>query len=147
MPFLGDLRPETRPLIDEICLSKQGFVFSRDYDRCEWREVCAFIANHMIIRGLKLVVEGGKPRGGWTQVFGGQTFSAEDFKVLRKARHEPLEWVWELLAIKGLQRVEVSSEIHQAPLHHSKNMTFFAEFSASIDNGFSEFLRSELVRS
>jgi hypothetical protein len=68
--------------------------------------------------------------------------------VLRKARHEPLEWVWELLTVKGIRNVEVCSEIRQDPLAvgHSMAMTFFAEFSASIDKGFAEFLTKELVR-
>lgn len=142
VPFFSDMRPETRPLITEISLTKKGFVYSRDYDRCEWTSVCEYLAKQMYLRSLKLCIEGGKPRGGW----GNQIFSATDFTVLKKARYEPLEWVWEILGMQGLQNLQISSEIRDAPLGHSQAMTFFAEFSASIETGFAEFLRQELIR-
>lgn len=142
-PFFGDLRVETRPFVHEISLLKQGFVYSRDYDRCEWKEVCNFLKDNMQLSSLKLVVEGGRPSRGWD---GFPLFSAGDFRTMSKLRHEPLEWVWELLAIEGIRNLEIGSEIHHCPPTHSNGMQFFAAFSASIEDGFTDFLRAELVR-
>ena len=43
VPFFSDLSLQTRSLIQEISLTKQGSVYSRDYDRCEWSNVCEFL--------------------------------------------------------------------------------------------------------
>lgn len=143
VPFFGDLKLQTRPLVREIALVKQGSVYSRDYDRCEWSEVCNFLRDSMRLRSLHLIVAGGRPSMGWE---GLPTYSAEDFRTLSKVHHEPLEWVWELLTIKGIQHLKISADIHHCPPSHSKAMAFFAAFSASIEKGFTEFLRAELVR-
>jgi hypothetical protein len=142
VPFLTDLTKQTKPLIHEISIVKQGSVYSRDYDRCEWTNVCEFLKSNMQLGSLKLVVEGGRPSLGWD---GLPEYSVADFKTLSSVRYEALEWVWELLSIKGLRSVEVSPEIHHCPPSHSNAMEFFAAFSASIEKGFAEFLRSELL--
>lgn len=142
VPFFSDMMQRTRPVIDEISLVKQGSVYARDYDRCEWSSVCDFLKDHMQLGSLKLTVEGGRPSLGWE---GLPKYSASDFKTLSNVRYEPLEWVWELLSIKGIRNLEVVSEIHHCPPSHSSAMAFFAAFSSSIEKGFAEFLRSELV--
>jgi hypothetical protein len=143
VPFLGDLTIQTRPLVQRISLVKQGSVYSRDYDRCEWTEACKFLRESMQLRSLKLVVEGGRPSLGWD---GLPTYTAEDFLTLSKVRHEPLEWVWELLGIKGLQNLDIGAEIHHCAPSHSSGTEFFAAFSSSIKQGFTEFMKAELLR-
>lgn len=143
VPFFGDLTFYTRPLVQELSLVKQGSVYSRDYDRCEWTEVCNFLKDNMQLRNLKLVVEGGRPSKGWE---GLPTYSAKEFATLSKVRHEHLEWVWQLLSIKGIQDLDVSAEIHYCPPSHSNAMAFFAAFSSSIEEGFTDFLRAELIK-
>ena len=143
VPFFGDLTKQTRPLIREISLVKQGSVYSRDYDRCEWAQMCSFLREQMQIRSLNLVVEGGRPSLGWA---GLPTYSANDFKTLEKVKLEQLEWVWQLLAIKGIKKLEVGSQINHCPPSHSDAMAFFAGFSASIEEGFAEYLRGKLCR-
>lgn len=142
VPFFSDLTKPTRPLIHEICLIKQGFVYSRDYDRCEWSNACEFLRDNMRLDNIKLVVEGGRPSLGWAGL--PQYFSA-DFRTLASVRYEALEWVWELIAIKGVRKLEISSEIHHCPPSHSSGMAFFAAFSASIECGFADFLQHEMV--
>jgi len=141
VPFFSDLRAKTRFLVNEISLVKQGYVYSRDYDRCEWSSVCEFIREKMRLSSLKLVVEGGRPSLGWKGFPG---YTVADFKSLSNVRYEALEWVWELLAIKGISRLDVTSEIHHCPPSHSSAMAFFAAFSASIETGFAEYLRAEM---
>ncbi len=142
VPFFSDMTTRTRLKIHEISLTKQGSVYSRDYDRCEWSSVCDFLKEHMGVGSLNLTVEGGRPALGWD---GYPEYTAKDFKTLANVRYEPLEWVWELLSIKGLRKLQIDSEIHHCPPSHSSAMAFFAAFSSSIEKGFSEYLRSELV--
>lgn len=142
VPFFSDLSKQTRPLVHEISITKQGSVYSRDFDRCEWNGVCDFLKEHMEIGSLKLIVEGGRPALGWT---GLPEYTPADFKTLSRVRYEALDWVWELLSIGKIRKLEVGSEIHHCPPSHSSAMAFFAAFSASIETGFAEFLRSELL--
>jgi hypothetical protein len=144
VPFFGDLTAQTRPLIREISLVKQGFVYSRDYDRCEWTNLCEFLKNSMFLQSLKLTVEGGRPSLGWD---GLPEFTIGDYKTMSDIRYEPLEWVWELLSIKGLRNLYVSSEIHHCPPSHSNAMAFFAAFSSSIEKSFVEFIKGRMIES
>jgi len=141
VPFFSDLTKHTRLLAKEISLVKQGSVYSRDYDRCEWSGVCNFLQSDMQLSSLKLVVEGGRPALGWD---GLPKYTVADFKTLQSVRYEALEWVWELLTINGIQKLEISSDIYHCPPSHSSAMAFFAAFSASIETGFADFLRSEM---
>jgi len=142
VPFFSDISKQNRPLIHSISVVKQGSVYSRDYDRCEWGSVMEFLREHMQVGSLRLVVEGGRPSLGWE---GLPEYSSSDFKTLSSVAYEPLEWVWELLSLRGLRNLEIGSEIHHCPPSHSSAMAFFAAFSASIETGFAEFLRSELL--
>lgn len=142
VPFLSDLTSHSRPLVNEITLFKQGSVYSRDYDRCEWSNVCDFLAKNMQLGSLRLVVEGGRPILGWD---GLPEYSMSDFQTLSSVKYEALEWVWELLSIKSIRKLDVASEINHCPPSHSSAMAFFAAFSASIETGFAEFLKSELL--
>jgi hypothetical protein len=143
VPFFSDLTIQTRPLIREISLVKQGSVYSRDYDRCEWSKLCEFLADNMKLESLKLTVEGGRPSLGWE---GLPEFTVGDFKTMSDIRYEPLEWVWEMLPIKGIQNLEISSEIHHCPPSHSNAMAFFAAFSSSTEKGFAEYLKGQMVK-
>jgi hypothetical protein len=142
VPFFSDIMKDNRPLVHEISLVKQGSVYCRDYDRCEWSNVCEFLQKDMQIRCLVLVVEGGRPSLGWD---GLPKYSVSDFKTLSSVKYEALEWVWELLSIRGVLKLDVKSEIHHCPPSHSSAMAFFAAFSASIESGFTEYLREELL--
>jgi hypothetical protein len=96
----------------------------------------------MQLGSLKLVVEGGCPSLGWD---GLPKYSPADFKTLSSVKYEPLEWVWELLSVKGIRNLIVSSEIRHCPPSHSSAMAFFVAFSASIETAFAEFLRAEMM--
>ena len=142
VPFFSDMTKQSRALVREVALVKQGSVYCRDYDRCEWSAVCEYLKDHMRLESLNLVVEGGRPSMGWAAI---PEYTVGDFKTLSTVGYEALEWVWELLSIKGLRKLDVSAEIHHCPPSHSSAMSFFAAFSASIEAGFADFLRSEMV--
>lgn len=144
VPFFSDLTIQTRPLIHEISLVKQGFVYSRDYDRCEWSNLCELLRDKIQLQSLKLTVEGGRPSLGWE---GLKQFTVGDFQTLSDIKYEALEWVWELLSIKGIRNLEIASEIQHCPPSHSNAMAFFAAFSSSIEKSFADFLRGHMIES
>lgn len=142
VPFLSNLSASIRLMVRGLSIVKQGSVYTRDFDRCEWANACEFLRENMRLQSLHLVVEGGRPALGWE---GLPEFNQSDFKTLQSVAYDPLDWVWELLTIKGIQNLEVGSEIHHCPPSHSNAMAFFATFSAAIDKGFTDFLRSEML--
>lgn len=143
VPFFSDITPGTRSLVRGISLFKQGFVFCRESNRCEWSNLCEFLRDQMQLKSLGLIVEGGRPRLGWDGLI---SYTSAEFKTLTSVSYEPLNWVTQLLEIKGLQKLDITSEIHSIPpSSHSSYMAFFGAFSASIEHGFTEYLQRELV--
>ncbi|TGO45349.1 hypothetical protein BOTNAR_0677g00040 [Botryotinia narcissicola] len=142
VPFFSDLNPSTRPLIQEISLFKQGFIFSLESNRCDWNNLCKFLRDHMQLKGLKLIVEGGQTRGEQET----RQYTPSDFKTLTTHSNEHFVWVSQLLEIKGIQKLDITSEMQSMPSsNHSSSMALFVAFSASIMNGFAEYLRRELI--
>ncbi|KAI9644589.1 hypothetical protein NHQ30_006610 [Ciborinia camelliae] len=94
------------------------------------------------LKSLKLIIEGGRPRLGWGNL---TRYTSADFKTLSRVAFEPLEWAFQLLEIKGIQRLKITSEMHSIPPPSRSSMAFFSAFSASIENGFAEYLRRELI--
>ncbi|KAM3075679.1 hypothetical protein ACMFMG_007810 [Clarireedia jacksonii] len=145
IPFFSDVTPLTRPLVKEISLYKRGFIFCRESNRCEWSNICEFLRDKMQLRSLKLILEGGRPRLGWDN---SAQYTLADFITLSRVAYEPLEWALQLREIKGIETLDISSEIHSIPPpSHSAAMAFFGAFSASIETGFAEFLRREMILS
>ena len=105
--------------------------------------MCEFLKDRMRLDSLmKLVVEGGLPNLGWD---GLPTYSVADFKTLFNVKYEALEWVWHLLSIQAIRSLDVSSELRNCPPSHSSGTALFVAFSSSIETGFSDYLRSEMV--
>lgn len=138
-PFMTDLTPGTRSLLREISLYKRGPIPSSESDRSEWRSVCRFLQEMGSVQKLRLVVQGGLPSVDWQ---GPKEFTANDFQLLADLKHESLEWVDELAQVR-IQELEVLSDVHYFPPPTSTNMLVFAAFSASIERGLTEFLRSQ----
>lgn len=143
VPFFSDLTSRTRSLVQGMSLFKQGFVFSRESNRCEWSNLCEYLRDQMQLKTLRLIVEGGRPRLGWND---SAKYTLADFKALSSVAYEPLDWVEQLLEIKGIETLDIDSEIHPIPPpSHSSAMAFYGAFSASIETGFTEYLRRELI--
>jgi hypothetical protein len=142
VPFLSDLRPSTRALIQEVALTKKGSVFTRDFDSCEWHNACASIGQTLQLRKIELRVVGGKPLNGWDNIV---QYTVQDFRTLASVRFEGLEWVREFIQIQSLNDLEVIPTIEHCPPPRSTAMTFFAAFSASIDKGFTAYLREQML--
>lgn len=139
-PFLSDLSPGSRQLIQELSLCKRGPLPIFENDRSEWRSLCRYLAEACVVKKLRLVVQGGRPSKDWT---GPKEFSARDLQLLADLKHESLDWVGELAQV-DIQELEVLPDMHYSPPPTNSNMLIFAAVSASIEKGLTEFLRSQL---
>ena len=131
-------------------LSPRSFRYTKDFDRCEWRNACAFISQNLRLVQLDLHVEGGTPSLAnrpalyWKQK---STYSKADFALIARMDEmdEDMEWMKNVVAIKGLQVLNVKALLQHCPVPGSKAMAFFVNFSASIETGFADYLRSLMV--
>ena len=71
------------------------------------------------------------------------TFEKADFKEIE--RFEGMEWMSQLVAIKGLQRLDIKTIWEICPPPRSNALAFFVNFSASIEKGFAEYLREHML--
>ncbi len=147
VPFLQDLTPAALSSIKCISLVKRSLPYTKDFDRYEWRNTCAFISQNLRLEQLNLFVEGGtlslekEPALYWKH------YSMADFALIARLAEmdEDMEWMKHVVAIKDLQTLNVKALLQHCPMPGSKAMTFFLNFSASIEKGFAEYLRSLMV--
>ena len=150
LPFLRDLTPAALSSIKRMSFVKRSLPYTKDFDRCEWRNACAFISQKLRLVQLNLYVEGGtpslanKPALYWKQK---STYSKADFSLIAKLDEmdEDMEWMKHVVAIKDLHVLNVKALLQHCPIPGSKAMAFFINFSASIEKGFAEYLRSLMV--
>lgn len=140
IPFLEDLTTEARSSIIRINIVKRALPYLKDFDHCEWRNLCGYLSNNMDLVELGLVVRGGTPATQW-QVK--EIYNKTDFSLI--SRFEGMEWMNQLVAIKGLRHLDVKADLQHCPPPISNAMAFFITFSASIECGFTEYLRSEMI--
>jgi len=145
VPFLSDLTPQTRHLIWKISLTKQGSIYCREFDRWEWSSVCSFIAENLKIRQLVLRVMGIQAPREWPME-GVQQYTISDFRTLASVGFEGLEWVRDLRRITSLEDLEIIPTLVSCPpVRSSTAMAFYTAFSRSIDKGFQDYLRAEML--
>jgi len=152
VPFLEDLTPAALSSIRRIKMVKRSLPYTKDFDRCEWRNACSFIAGNarsmnMRLQHLDLDVCGGtpclanKPTLHWNQ---NHIYTKSDFGIISRLEdmEEDMDWVRYIVEIKGLQFLSVKALLEHCPIPGSKKMAFFVNFSASIEKGFTDYLRS-----
>jgi len=140
VPFLSDLTPCALSSIKRIDIIKCALPCVKDFDRREWRKICDFMSNNMQLVELGLGVIGGQPACDWEVK---DNFVEEDFKLI--SSFECMEWVGQITQIKGLHKLDVRAHLQPCQQPCTNFMTFFVNFSGSIENGFAEFLKSEMV--
>lgn len=134
--------------------------------------MCGFLANEMRIRTLELGVvtrrkrdgerltstsmtEGSNEDGDKDNVDDGvKAITKQEFEVLRRMQKEwkasiggvDLEWVEQLMRIKGLDDVKVRSvAMDHCSGGGGEGMGFWKAFSRSVEGGFEEWVRSVMV--
>ncbi|KXL42149.1 hypothetical protein M433DRAFT_75856 [Acidomyces richmondensis BFW] len=145
VPFLSDLTPFTRSCIKSIRLVKRALAYEKEFDRCEWSTALRYLTSSstgVSLRCLKLGVVAGRPgKNGWDRI---AVYSADDMRLLRQM--EGYEWMQYLLEFQGLQQLDVHAVIeHCPPGTNSSAMAHYIRFSASVETGFAEYLKEQLV--
>ena len=141
LPFLHDLTIPTRGLIQEITLRKRGSVCIIESESPAWGFVCQNLCMLPNLRKLKVIIEGGCPRHEWQ---GPQTLILSDLRLLYSTHHESLQWVRELASVKGLERLEIVTDMQHMPQPKTTSSLIFAALSASIETSLVEFLKTDL---
>jgi hypothetical protein len=145
-PFLRDLTGIARSCIKGVRLVKRALAYEKEFDRCEWSTAVECISSPdmgLSLRSLDLGVVAGKPGpNGWDRI---AAYSACDFRLL--VGLEGMEWMRELLEIRGLQDLNVNAVVeHCPPATSSMAMAGYIRFSASIETGLAGFLEEQLLR-
>ncbi|KAL8911623.1 MAG: hypothetical protein Q9171_003230 [Xanthocarpia ochracea] len=147
VPFFRDLTPAALASIRSIRFVKRALPYCKDFDKCEWRTACAYLANQTKLRRVILAVVGGRPSpirgalvGHWEQQ---GPWSMKDFDHIIQS--ERMEWARQLMSIKNLRTLEVVAALEHCPPPRSKDMVFFANFTVNIEIGFSAYLKRVMV--
>ncbi|KAK4691286.1 hypothetical protein P7C71_g5677, partial [Lecanoromycetidae sp. Uapishka_2] len=98
LPFLQDLTPAALDPIKHLSITKRSLPYTKDFDRCEWRNACSFISKKLKLAQLDLVVYGGtpslanRPALHWKQT---HTFTESDFGTISKLKEmdDDMDWV------------------------------------------------------
>ena len=145
IPFFRDLTPFARSCIKNVRLVKRALPYDKEFDRAEWSSALRYLTNsssNVNIRRLELGVVAGRPgSNGWDRI---PTYSARDFELLKDVGG--MEWMQYLMEFKDLQEMEVNAVIeHCPPATNSMAMAGYIRFSASVETGFSTFIRNHLL--
>ena len=140
VPFFQDLTPMALASIARVNIVKRALPYVKEFDRCEWRNMCAYMSKNMQLAQLGLGIAGGRPVW-WTEA--PETFQSEDFRMISDL--EGMEWVNEIATITDLHVLDVKAHLAHCPVPTSDAMAFFIHFSSSIETGFAEYLRAQMV--
>jgi hypothetical protein len=145
IPFLADLTPYARSCIKSIRIVKRALPDEKEFDRCEWSNAMRYLTtrgNNIKLRRLQLGIVAGRPGStGWDRI---PKYSAKDCALL--AQGHGMEWMQYLLEITDLESLDVRAIVQNcASASSSATMAHYVRFSASVETGFAEFLRSRLL--
>lgn len=138
--------------------TKKALPYTKEFDRAEWSSLCAYVAQNLCLRTLQLGIIAGRPgEEGWESI---AAIGKEGFEVLNKMQKDwgqgtgswgnsiggvDLEWVEQLMAIRGLRKLRVKAMVEHCPPPRSDGMRFWVSFSKSVEVGFAEWVRSVMV--
>ncbi|KAH8706930.1 hypothetical protein GQ44DRAFT_629354 [Phaeosphaeriaceae sp. PMI808] len=170
VPFLSDLTPIARCHIRHLSFTKKALPYTKEFDRAEWSSLCKLIASHhnaartlghnrphapgFSLRTLHLNIIAGKPDVGWDTI---TPISAADYSTMMRMNLEwgggggvfggvDLEWAWELMEIKGLEKLVVRALVEHCQRPVSEKLAFWIAFSKSIEEGgFGEWMRGVMI--
>ncbi|KAK5169452.1 uncharacterized protein LTR77_005428 [Saxophila tyrrhenica] len=144
-PFLNDLTPFARSCIKSVRFVKKGLAYDKEFDRAEWTSAMRYLtasSSDLSLRRLELGIVAGRPGpNGWDRI---AKYAPQDFDLLKDA--DGMQWLQYLLEFKDLVELDVNAIVeHCAHATNSMAMANFIRFSASIESGFSKYLRKQLL--
>jgi hypothetical protein len=142
--------------------------YSKEFDRAEWASLCEYLATPsspveegsdaavppISLRTLSLNVISGKPDHGWDAI---APITPSDFDTMLRMKNEwlggngdfggvDLEWVEQVMAIRGLQEVNVKAMVERCASPVSEKQAFWIAFSKSVaEGGFGEWMTRRMV--
>lgn len=139
--FVTDLTPRARDCLRSIRLVKRALPYEKEFDRAEWAIAMECLCLLDGLKFLSLGVVVGRPGpDGWDMV---PAFQVEHFDLIKNM--EGMEWLQELLKVKGLEHIEVDAVVEHCPLPRSVAMARYIQFSASVEGPFQEFLKGRMI--
>lgn len=143
IPFLDDLTPYSRSFIRRMSLVKKAIAYDKDFDRCEWQNMCRYVAKNLQLNDLDLGIVAGKPLQGADLV---TPIAEADYPCLIAThKKDEMAWVRDLMEIKGLHRLDIRPCIEHCPPPQSNALMFFVAFSASVSLGFTDYLLKQMI--
>ncbi|KAI4753423.1 hypothetical protein E4T52_14391 [Aureobasidium sp. EXF-3400] len=141
--FLEDLTPFARNCIRSIRLVKRALPYDKEYSKAEWAVAMEWAAGLPNLKSLSLGIVAGRPGpDGWDLV---PALQLEHFDVLKGT--DGMEWIEELLAVKGLDHIDVEPIVVHSPFARSAAMARYIQFSASVDDGsFAVWLKDNMIK-
>jgi len=141
--FLEDLTPFARNCIRSIRLVKRALPYDKEYSKAEWAVAMEWVSRLPSLKSLSLGIVAGRPGpDGWDLV---PALQPEHFDILKGT--EGMEWIQELLAVKGLDHISVEPIVVHSPFARSAAMARYIQFSASVDDGtFAVWLKDNMIR-
>lgn len=145
IPFLGDLTSYSRSFVRRLSLVKKAIPYDKDFDRCEWANMCQYIATNLNLVSLDLGVVSGKPITSAgaelvvpipEEAWGG---------LVNQHKRDEMQWARDLMCIKGLVRLDIRPCVEHCPPPQSNALMFFVAFSASVAGGFGEWLHEQMI--
>ncbi|KAI5206008.1 hypothetical protein AUEXF2481DRAFT_27577 [Aureobasidium subglaciale EXF-2481] len=140
--FLADLTPFACSCIRSLRLVKRALPYEKEYSKAEWATAMEWLGRLRSLKSLTLGIVAGRPgQDGWETV---PALRSADFDVLKGT--EGMEWIEELLAINGLDNIEVEAIVVHCPFPRSAAMARYIQFSASVDDGsFAVWLKDNMA--
>jgi hypothetical protein len=169
VPFLSDLTPRSRASIRHLSLTKKALPYAKEFDRAEWAEMCAYLANAtdnkartsdeesglgMHLSTLKLQMIAGKPDQAWESI---TPMIPADFDTMLRMKNEwlggsgdfggvDLAWAEQVMAIKGLRDIKVKALVERCARPVSEKQAFWVAFSKSVaEGGFGEWMKERML--
>ncbi|CAN9254859.1 unnamed protein product [Alternaria alternata] len=160
VPFLSDLTPRSRAALRHLSVTKKALPYSKEFDRAEWASLCDYLATPpqsaldgteipapVSLRSLTLNVISGKPDHGWESI---TPILPSDFDTMLRMKNEwlggplggggdfggmDLEWAEQIMAIKGLESINVKAMVERCANPVSEKQAFWIAFSKSVAEG------------
>ncbi|KAJ9621301.1 hypothetical protein H2203_007353 [Taxawa tesnikishii (nom. ined.)] len=141
VPFFSDLTALARSCVRAVRIVKRALPYEKEFDRAEWSSALSYLAENVPLQSLSLGIVAGMPGpDGWQMV---PPYQSRDFELLKEL--DGMEWIKDVLAIQGLERLHVDAVVEHCPPPMSAAMANYIRFSASIDCAFAEFLTQKLL--
>lgn len=122
---------------------KRALPYQKSFDAAEWATAMEYMSQNLPnLKRLSLGIVAGKPGpNGWDFL---PPYDMAEFGYMRET--DGMEWIQDVLNIKGLERLDVDAVVEHCPPPMSQAMARYVKFSASIDSTFAGYLKGQMLQ-